>query len=144
VEAGILSRNPDDPGRPTNSAKTVYQVNNAALALVRSYGAKTWAKNLEQYLGEIGSIRKELRRHREIAMIPVLLPDKKTVNISPGGQNPLIKAVIEEFCPRFTPGATVLYIGDAETKFDHLHTDELTKLGITVPRPCQDAGRGGA
>ncbi len=137
VEAGMVLRNPDNPARPTNSGKTVYQVHPTALALVRTYGAKTWSKRLEQYLAEIGSLRKELQRHREMAMIPVRLPDGTTVNISPGGQNPLIKAVIEEFCPRFTPGATVLYIGDAETKFEHLHSDELTKLGITVPAPAK-------
>src|SRR4051794_15486309 len=30
VEAGLLLRNPDDPGRPTNSGKTVYQVESSA------------------------------------------------------------------------------------------------------------------
>lgn len=137
VEAGMLIRNPDDPARPTNSGKTVYQVHPTALALFRSYGAKTWAKNLEQYRAETGSLRKELQRHREISMIPVRLPDGTTVRISPGGQNPLIKAVIEAFCPRFTPGGTVLYIGDAESKFAHLHADEVTRLGITVPAPAK-------
>jgi len=31
VESGMLIRNPDDPARPTNSAKTVYQVEKQAL-----------------------------------------------------------------------------------------------------------------
>lgn len=30
-----------------------------------------------------------------------------------GGQNILIKSMIEEFCPRWTPGGRVLYVGDA-------------------------------
>src|SRR5437773_4298033 len=37
VEAGMLVRNPDDPSRPTNSGRTVYQVEPHALALVRSF-----------------------------------------------------------------------------------------------------------
>src|ERR1039458_1329326 len=38
VEAGLLLRNPDDPHRPTNSGKTVYQIEPAALALLRNVG----------------------------------------------------------------------------------------------------------
>ena len=44
----------------------------------------------------------------------------------------LIKAVVEEFCPRFTPGAAVAYIGDTETKFLHLDAAYLEKIGITL------------
>jgi hypothetical protein len=54
------------------------------------------------------------------------------VTISPGGQNPLIKQIIEEFCPRFVPGATVVYIGDAENKFLHLEAAYLEDLGVMI------------
>jgi len=54
------------------------------------------------------------------------------VTLSPGGQNPLIKAVVEEFCSRFVQGATVVYIGDTETKFEHLHAEYLAQLGVTI------------
>src|SRR5436853_2818624 len=47
-----------------------------------------------------------------------------SVTLSPGGQNPLIKAVIEELCPRFVPAGIVIYIGDAEDKFLHLDTKD--------------------
>src|SRR5271156_6635056 len=42
VEAGLLLRNPDDPNRPTNSGKTVYQIEPSALALLRNYRTKKW------------------------------------------------------------------------------------------------------
>ena len=45
---------------------------------------------------------------------------------------PLIKQIIEEFCPRFTPGATVVYIGDAESKFLHLEAAYLGGLGVVI------------
>jgi hypothetical protein len=48
------------------------------------------------------------------------------------GQNELIKRVLEEFCPRFTPGAKVAYLGNAEKKLlakDRLY---LAKLGVVV------------
>jgi len=38
VESGVLLRNPDDPARPTNSGKTVYQVEAHALELIRTCG----------------------------------------------------------------------------------------------------------
>ena len=42
VEAGLLLRNPDDPNRPTNSGKTVYQIEPSALALFRKVGTTGW------------------------------------------------------------------------------------------------------
>ncbi len=44
----------------------------------------------------------------------------------------LINAIIEEFCSRFVQGAIVVYIGDTENKFEHLHADYLAKLGVTM------------
>ncbi len=44
----------------------------------------------------------------------------------------LIKRIVEEFCPRFTPGATVVYIGDAESKFLNLEVAHLEGLGVVI------------
>ena len=38
VEYGMLVRNPDAPSRPTNSGKTVYQIEPSALALFQAFG----------------------------------------------------------------------------------------------------------
>lgn len=137
VEAGLLLRNPDDPARPTNSGKTVYQVEPHALELVRTFDTLEWSGKLKVYLVSRDRIRKELERDRKLARIPVELPSGKTVTISPGGQNPLIKTVIEEFCPRFVAGGTVLYIGDAEDKFLHLDAEYLQRLGVAIPAPAK-------
>jgi hypothetical protein len=96
-----------------------------------------WSGKLRAYLASRNRIRKELERERKLTRIPVKLPSGKTVTISPGGQNPLIKTVIEEFCPRFVAGGTVLYIGDAEDKFLHLDADYLKRLGIAIPAPAK-------
>jgi hypothetical protein len=137
VEAGLLLRNPDDPARPTNSGKTVYQVEAHALELIRTFDTLEWSGKLKAYLASRGRIRKELERDRKLARIPVNLPSGKTVTISPGGQNPLIKTVIEEFCPRFVAGGTVIYIGDAEDKFLHLDVEYLQRLGVAIPAPAK-------
>ncbi len=50
VEAGMLIRNPDDPSRPTNSGKTVYQSEPNALELLRAFGTLEWSGKLKSYL----------------------------------------------------------------------------------------------
>lgn len=137
VEAGMLIRNPDDPNRPTNSGKTVYQIEPTAQELFRSSGTLEWNGKLKSYLSARDRIRKELLRERKLTRIPVRLPSGKTVTISPGGQNPLIKTVVEEFCSCFVPGGTIVYIGDAEDKFLHLDTDYLKELGVLIPAPAK-------
>jgi hypothetical protein len=132
VEAGLVLRNPDDPNRPTNSGKTVYQVEPTALALLRKYGTNSWLGQLKEYLAGREEIRQMARRERNLARIPVKLPSGQTVMLSPGGQNPLIKQIIEEFFPRFAPGGTVVYIGDAESKFLHLEAAYLEGLGVVI------------
>lgn len=77
-------------------------------------------------------MKHEIARKRDLARVPVTLPDGAKVALSPGGQNPLIKAIIEQFCPAFAPGGVVLYIGDTENKFVHLETEGLTALGVTL------------
>src|SRR5881396_1611878 len=46
VETGLLLRNPDNPSRPTNSGKTVYQIEPTALTLVRTFGTERWPAQL--------------------------------------------------------------------------------------------------
>jgi hypothetical protein len=132
VEAGLLLRNPDNLDRPTNSGKTVYQIEPSALALLRKFGSKEWAAALEKYLSSRERIRHEIARNRDLARVPVTLPNGSRVALSPGGQNPLIKAIIEKFCPAFAPGGVVIYIGDTENKFVHLEAEALKSLGVTM------------
>ena len=132
VEEGLLLRNPDDPNRPTNSGKTVYQIEPTALALLRKVGTLDWTPTLQQYLTSRKSLKHEIARKRDLARVPVTLPGGSQVALSPGGQNPLIKAIIEHFCPAFAPGGVVLYIGDTENKFIHLAVADLAALGVTL------------
>jgi len=132
VEEGLLLRNPDDPHRPTNSGKTVYQIEPTALALFRKIGTPGWKTALQQYLVSRESIKHEIARKRDLARVPVALPNGSQVALSPGGQNPLIKAIIERFCPAFAPGGVVIYIGDTENKFVHMDAAGLAALGVTL------------
>ena len=132
VEAGLLLRNPDDPNRPTNSGRTVYQIEPSALALLRKVGTLDWPPALKEYLASREGLKNEIARTRHLARVPVTLPDGSRVALSPGGQNPLIKAIIEHFCPIFSPGGVVIYIGDTENKFVHLEAENLASLGVIL------------
>ena len=132
VEAGLLLRNPDNPNRPTNSGRTVYQIEPSALALLRKVGTLDWPLALQEYLASRADLKNEIARKRDLARVPVTLPDGSQVALSPGGQNPLIKAIIENFCPAFAPCGVVIYIGDTENKFVHLETEHLASLGVTL------------
>lgn len=132
VQSGLLLRNPDDPNRPTNSGKTVYQIEPSALALFRKFGTLEWLTTLQEYLSSREGLKHEITRKRDLARVPVTLPDGSQVALSPGGQNPLIKAIIEQFCTAFAPGGVVIYIGDTENKFVHLETETLATLGVAL------------
>ena len=73
-------------------------------------------------------------RERAQAMLPVTLLDGAPVELTPGGQNVLLKQMVEEFCPRWTPGGHILYIGDAgkdDPVFEHV---ALGKLGVQLDK----------
>jgi hypothetical protein len=137
VEAGLVVRNPDDPKRPTNSGKTVYQIEPNALELIRHFNTDQWNDVLKLYHAKQENIRHELERRRALDRVPVKLPSGESITLSPGGQNPLIRSIVEEFCARFTRGGVVAYIGDAEDKFRFLKTEYLERLGVKVPAPAK-------
>lgn len=132
MQAGLIIANPDRPERPINSGKTVYQITTEALKLLRSFGTKKWERNLEAYLSEVETLTSLYNREREMQRIPVTIVSEDQVKwLSPGGQNVLIKEIVEEFCPRFTPGGKIVYIGDADSKFAIYAEEVFTELGVT-------------
>lgn len=64
--------------------------------------------------------------------IPVTLPDGSAVTLSLGGQNVLIREIIDGFCARFTPGGRIVYIGDADEKWAVYDQDGLAGLGVVI------------
>ncbi len=55
-----------------------------------------------------------------------------TITLSPGGQNILVEKIVHEFCPRFTPGASVVYVGDTDEKFAYFDEPLLTQLRVVI------------
>lgn len=132
VAAGIARRNPDDPQRPTNSGKTVYQVPDRLVGALRHYGSEDWDDARLAWLREAPALRDRWAREREMNLIPVALPSGEQVMLTPGGQNPLVRAIIEDFCPRFIQQGRLLYMGDTAEKFAVWERDALGELGVSV------------
>ena len=137
VEVAFCEFNDDDPNRATNSPKNVYRVSPNALSVIHMYSgseddSSEFLPALEEYLAYAPSLVKLQREERRMAKIPVRMPSNEIEYINPGGQNKLIKAIVEEFCPRFIPGGQVLYIGDADNKTVHYDKELFASLGINL------------
>lgn len=132
-DAGLATKNPDDPDRPTNSGQTVYQISHIAWSLMRRRGTTEWPGQLAAYMDRVGTLTERLERERHLRRIPVRLPSGTQISLSPGGQNPLIREIIEEFCERFVPGGNVWYIGDADEKFAVHDDGAFERAGIHIP-----------
>ena len=134
VEVGLVLLNPDDPDRPVNSPNTCYQIAPRALDLLSFYGTSQFDQRLAAYLDDLPGLRTQYERARDRHQIPVTLPGGGAVTLTPGGQNLLIKQVIEEFCPRFTPAAHVLYVGDAGRQNPIFEESALGELGVELDK----------
>ncbi|MEI8206054.1 MAG: BsuBI/PstI family type II restriction endonuclease [Kiritimatiellales bacterium] len=132
VQAGFVQENPDDSLRATNSPKWCYQLEATAAELLRQYAADTWDAALDKYLKKVPALKDRYASLRDMDLIPVRFGDGQEIQLSSGGHNSLVKAIIEKFCPRFTPGAEVLYIGDTKEKFAFCNAERMSKIGCKV------------
>jgi len=132
VEAQLVVQNPDQPQRPVNSPKWNYQITAEALDVLRTYDTDEWPTAVDRYLAELPGLKARYAAAREMDRIPLTLPDGSIFTLTPGGQNVLLKTMVEDFCPRFTPGGQVLYIGDAGDKWALFERDTLASLNVEV------------
>jgi hypothetical protein len=132
VQAGLVVPNPDKPSRPTNSPKAVYQIELSALNLLHAFGTLEWTERLSKYLASVDTLKRLYAREREALRIPVTLQNGASIHLSPGGQNVLVKRILDDFCPLFTPGGRVIYVGDTERKWAYFDSDCLDALGVEV------------
>ena len=132
VDANFVAQNPDQPDRPINSPKSNYQVTGEALGVVRRYGTDGWDASVHAYLDAAPGLKVKYDAARQMHRIPLTLPGGSPFTLSPGGQNVLLKSMLEDFCPRFTPGGEVLYIGDAGDKWALFEKAGLDALGVSV------------
>jgi len=133
-QARIVDRNPDDPLLPTNHPRTHYALSEAVLPVVQNYGAKAGYRHLERFISERGTLIEMYQRRRTQRLIPVKDASGREYHLSPGKHNELQAAVVEQFGPRFAPGARLLYLGDAANKTLVMYSDDLKRLGFPADK----------
>lgn len=132
VDAGLALYNPDKPDRPVNSPKAVYQIEPAALALLRTFGTPKWRGNLTAYLARRETLAARYAYERAQNRIPVQIAPGQQITLSPGEHSELIRAIIEDFAPRFAPGSALVYVGDTGDKWGYFDAALLADLGIEM------------
>jgi len=132
VQAGIALYNPDDPARAVNSPNAVYQIEPHCLHVLRAYGTASYTALLASYLAKQITLVAKYAKHREMEMVPVTLAHGREVRLSPGAHSALIRAIWEQFGPRFVPGGRLVYAGDTGDKWGYFDQDLLSSLGVRV------------
>lgn len=131
-QAGLVERNPEDPSLPTNSPRTHYAFPEATIAALQAYGSEAWSGAASLFLEEQSNLIAIYRKERDQLRIPLRVAEGAEYHLSPGPHNQLQAAIIEEFGPRFAPGARALYVGDAARKTLHFDEQAFAALGIPV------------
>jgi len=132
VAAGIALHNPDAPGRAVNSPKAVYQIEPNALNLLRKFGKREWEAGLQEYLAARESLAAKYAKERKQNQISVIIDSEKSIQLSPGEHSELVKAVIDEFAPRFLPDAKLIYVGDTGNKWAYFDEGRLMEMGVLI------------
>lgn len=68
-------------------------------------------------------------RDRQLPLVPIVLAPGQTIQFSTGAHSALTRAVVEEFAPRFAPGAALVYVGDTGDKWSYFDKPRLDALG---------------
>lgn len=121
----------EDNGRPTNSPDYRYRLTDEMLNLIRSYGSRRWKSNRKAFFELHEGLIDLYDNKRKFAKTPVII-NGASYTFSPGRHNKLQKAIIEEFAPRFAPGAECLYVGDTSKKDLVFDETRLARLGIEM------------
>lgn len=132
LQAALIVANPDKPSRPTNSPKAVYRIEPSVLKLLRGFGKPGWEGHLQGYLRTVKTLKRLYARERDMRRLPVKLADGQEIRLSPGGQNVLVKKIVDDFCPLFTPGGRIIYVGDTQQKWAYFDAGALAALGIEI------------
>jgi hypothetical protein len=109
IQAGLVIQNPNDLTLPINSPRTHYALSEATLRTIKSYQSQEWPQAVQSFLGSQKTLLEIYQRSREQHKVPLRLATGEEYHLSPGQHNQLQAAIIEEFGPRFAPGAIISY-----------------------------------
>jgi hypothetical protein len=132
IQAGVCVYNPDNPSRPVNSPHAVYQIEPELLSVLKAFNSSQYKQRLKKYFRGRKTLIEVYARTRKMAMVPVTVKDGYEITLSAGDHSLLIKAIVEEFCPRFVAGGQLVYVGDTGDKYGYFDVDALAKLEVKL------------
>jgi len=128
----LVEENIDKPMRPMNSSKWSYRVTTEALGIIKQYRTSEFERHLAAYAHDHVFFKTLAEERLNLPKTNVRLQSGQVLHLSPGGQNMLIKSIIEDFMPRFVPRGVVLYIDDTDHGTGVINPDLMNKLDIKL------------
>lgn len=121
----------ENNNKSTNSPNYKYRLTHEFLELIRTYSTKSWDLTKKNFLENHKTLVEKYTTKRELTKIPVVI-NHENLTFSKGEHNQLQKLIIEEFGPRFAPGAECLYVGDTIKKDLVKENKKLEELGLSI------------
>lgn len=121
----------ENNNKSTNSPNYKYRLTHEFLELIRTYSTKSWDLTKKKFLENHKTLVEKYTTKRELTKIPVVI-NNENLTFSKGEHNQLQKLIIEEFGPRFAPGAECLYVGDTIKKDLVKENKKLEELGLSI------------
>ena len=118
----------EDNGKVTNSPNYRYRLTADFLAVVRTGGDND---AVAHFASRHESLMSVYASKRSMCQVPITV-NGHVLQFSTGKHNELQKAIIEEFGPRFAPGAECLYVGDTTKRDIVKDTATLACLGFEI------------
>jgi len=132
IEAGVCLYNPDQPARPVNSPKAVYQIEPHLLPVLRLFGTTGYAAALAEFVSKRPTLVQQYAKERAMRLVPVKVKEGLEITLSPGDHSELIRRIVENFGPRFAPGGELVYVGDTGDKNGLFDKELLAGLGLVL------------
>lgn len=105
IQAGLVEINADEPSRPTNSPRNVYQITSTVLALLQAFGTSDWGHMLGERLASSATLRELYANDRGMPHVPLSLPEgRQLLQLSPGPHSQLISQIVTDFCQGLRQG----------------------------------------
>ena len=121
----------EDNGLATNSPNYRYRLTEECRILLQTKDSPEWTTNLETFKQSHQSLIQLYTSKVNRQKMPVRI-NSQDFSFSPGKHNQLQKAILEDFAPRFAPGAECLYVGDTQLKNLYMNQQKLQQLGFQI------------
>ena len=132
IEAGVCLYNPDEPQRPVNSPKAVYQIEPHLVKVLKFVGNVGYKEALAEFQSKRQTLVEQYSKVRDMQLVPVKVKAGYKIALSPGRHSELIRNIVENFGPLYAPGGDLVYVGDTGDKHGFFDKDLLASLGVVL------------